>query len=144
MSGVEILSIIASRIREKRIELGITQEDLAGRIDKNKSYISSLENSKSPNPTIENLSAIANALGMEVWELLKPNEVSSHQGLKSKSLQEFIAKLDEKKIDVKPEELRLLENLRIKGESPGATEVYLLFWILYRAITKDGMDKLFE
>ncbi|HZK55842.1 MAG TPA: helix-turn-helix domain-containing protein [Desulfosporosinus sp.] len=144
MSIDEILSIIGSRIREKRNELGITQEGLGNSVQKNKSDISNLENAKSPNPTLGNLTSIANALGMEVWELLKPNEVSSHHVLKSKSLQEFISKLDEKKIDVKPEELRLLENLRIKGESPGATEVYLLFWILHRALTRDEMDKLFE
>ena len=144
MSNDEILSIIGSRIREKRNELGITQEGLANRADKTKSDICNLENAKFPNPTLGNLTSIANALGMEVWELLKPNEVSSHHVLKSKSLQEFILKLDEKKIDVKPEELRLLENLRIKGESPGATEVYLLFWILHRALTRDEMDKLFE
>ena len=144
MSSDEILGIIGLRIREKREDIGITQEDLGNRIGKNKSHISNLENAKY-NPTIRSLTSIANALEIEVWELMKPDNVLSPKILESNAaLQDFISKLDEKKIDIKSEEFRLLENLRIKGELPGSKEVYLLFWILHRALTKDGLYKIFE
>ena len=61
-------------LRELRIEAGLTQEELAARLDYNSSgYISRLELS-SKKPSVELLFAIARALHIKAWRIVQMME----------------------------------------------------------------------
>lgn len=54
---------IGYKIKEKRIQLGLTQEELANRCELTKGYISQLENDKT-DPSIQTLAIILDVLGI--------------------------------------------------------------------------------
>ncbi len=58
-------------VRKERLARGLTQQELAGRLEMERSYLSELERGRR-NPTVRVLGALAQALGVEPWELLKP------------------------------------------------------------------------
>ncbi len=60
-----LLSIIASQIQDTRVKLGMTQEDLAGKLDVNQSLISRYENGQE-NLTIKSIAKIFGCLGIKV------------------------------------------------------------------------------
>lgn len=64
---------IGSKIRERRILLQLTQEELANRCELTKGYISQLENDKT-DPSIETLKIILDALGMSFASFFKEEE----------------------------------------------------------------------
>lgn len=144
MDDDKILQLLGTRIKEKRLELDITQEELARRINKSKGDISNLENAKTPNPTIRNISAVARTLGMEVWELLKPDGHECDLPVYPRALQEFLSTLNEKNIQLREEEKKVLEKVKIRGKFPEAKEVYLLFWLLQRGLSKAEVEQIFE
>lgn len=63
--------LLALNIRLRRVELDITQEELALRADLSQAYLSGIERSKR-NPSIDTVQSIATALGIPAYELLKP------------------------------------------------------------------------
>lgn len=67
--------LIGKRIQEIRIRRGLTQEQLADRIHISKSSISEWEACKRV-PQMKTLRKIAEALGVDVWEIIGFNEVS--------------------------------------------------------------------
>lgn len=67
--------LIGKRIQEIRIRRGLTQEQLANRIRISKSSISEWEACKRV-PQMKTLRKIAEALGVDVWEIIGFNEVS--------------------------------------------------------------------
>lgn len=67
--------LIGKRIQEIRIRRGITQEQLADRIHISKSSISEWEACKRV-PQMKTLRKIAEALGVDVWEIIGFNDVS--------------------------------------------------------------------
>jgi transcriptional regulator with XRE-family HTH domain len=66
--------LIGKRIQEIRIKKGMTQEALAERINISKSSISEWEACKRV-PRMETLRKIAEALGVDVWEIIGLNSV---------------------------------------------------------------------
>jgi len=56
---------VSSNVRRQRIEIGITQAELATRVGVDRAYISALERGLY-NPTIERVEQIALALGVDV------------------------------------------------------------------------------
>ncbi len=60
---------VGARIREIRESLNMEQQQLAARIDIEKSSMSRIESGKT-NPTLWTLAKIANALEVEIYELL--------------------------------------------------------------------------
>lgn len=64
---------IGYKIREKRIQLGLTQEELANRCELTKGYISQLENDKT-DPSIQTLKLILDVLGMSLGEFFKEDK----------------------------------------------------------------------
>ena len=56
-------------IREKRLALGLSQEELGERCQLHRTYIGAVERGES-NITLQNLERIANALNTRVWMLL--------------------------------------------------------------------------
>jgi transcriptional regulator with XRE-family HTH domain len=63
-----LIRAFSSAIKSRRLEMNLTQEDLAGRIDIDRPYITALE-AGTKQPTISVLWRIALGLGMTVSEL---------------------------------------------------------------------------
>lgn len=66
----EILIKFGNKVREKRLELGLSQEALATRAKVHRTYIGMIERAEK-NITLENIEKIAKALDIRVNELLK-------------------------------------------------------------------------
>jgi transcriptional regulator with XRE-family HTH domain len=61
----------AQRLREARIERGLSQEELAARAGLHRTYVSSVERFER-NITIDNMERLARAIDLEVVDLLTP------------------------------------------------------------------------
>jgi transcriptional regulator with XRE-family HTH domain len=68
MSSMDVRKIVGLNIRKARIDSGLSQEELAGRMGVEQFYISGLEAGRR-NPTLVTLWKAANALGVEVGTL---------------------------------------------------------------------------
>lgn len=64
---------LASAIMEKRLQMGLSQEDLAKRAKLHRTYISDVERGER-NISVESLRRLAVALGVSMWQLLKQAE----------------------------------------------------------------------
>ncbi len=64
-------AVLARNVRRLRIAAGLSQEELAGRADLHRTYISSVERG-GRNVSVENVFALARALGCDPRELLSP------------------------------------------------------------------------
>ena len=69
----EILIKFGNKVRERRIELGLSQEELAGRADLHRTYIGMIERAEK-NITIENIEKIAKALEISLDKIMKLDE----------------------------------------------------------------------
>jgi transcriptional regulator with XRE-family HTH domain len=69
----KILNVVGQRIREKRKERGLSQEELGEKAGFHFSYIGGVERAEK-NITIVNLQKIANALEIEIYELFKDHD----------------------------------------------------------------------
>ncbi|MFS8121867.1 helix-turn-helix transcriptional regulator [Rhizobium sp. BR 250] len=67
---MEIKKRFGLAVKEKRVALGISQEELAMRIEADQAYISRVEAGQI-NATLETVEQIASALNADVAELLK-------------------------------------------------------------------------
>lgn len=63
--------IVAFNLRKRRVELGLSQEALAGEADVDRTYIGRMERNLE-NPTVGMLERIADALRISVYDLLIP------------------------------------------------------------------------
>lgn len=71
MSSNNSKNIIGKNIRKFRQGKGISQDRLSKLADLSLNTIVNVESGGNPNPTIETLNKIANALGIKVDELIK-------------------------------------------------------------------------
>jgi len=71
MSSQTRKSNIAKNIKKFRKEKGISQDRLSKLADLSLNTIVNIEAGNNPNPTLETLGKIANALGVSVGDLLK-------------------------------------------------------------------------
>jgi len=62
---------IGKKIKNKRIELNMSQGDLTKKTGIKREYISKMENNHLSNPTLETLRKIAKAFGISVSKLLE-------------------------------------------------------------------------
>lgn len=65
--------IFAKRIKEARISQGFSQEKLAELCNLHRTYVSSVERGER-NITVDNMERLAMALGVDLRELLNPDE----------------------------------------------------------------------
>lgn len=65
----EILVEFGKKVRAKRLELGLSQEELADKAGVHRTYIGMIERAEK-NITLENIEKIAKALGINPRELL--------------------------------------------------------------------------
>ncbi len=66
----KILTQFGNKVREKRRNQGISQEELANRAGLHRTYIGMIERAEK-NITLENISKIAAALDLEIVDLFK-------------------------------------------------------------------------
>lgn len=71
MSSKNSISKIGRNIKRIRQEKGISQDRLSKRADLALNTIVNIESGESPNPTIETLQKIANALEVSIEDLIK-------------------------------------------------------------------------
>lgn len=67
-------AVFGQNVRKIRTQAGLSQEELADRAQLHRTYISSIERGQR-NVSIENIFAIATALGVSPTELVKPMPV---------------------------------------------------------------------
>ncbi len=58
------------RLRELRTKQGLSQTDLAARAGWGKSRVCDIESGRVPNPNLKTMQTVADALGVEVYDLL--------------------------------------------------------------------------
>ena len=73
--------LIGMRIKEIRRSKGLSQEQLAERADINSKYLSRMERG-TENPTLDMFIKLANALGIEMWEMFDFGHFVSNKELK--------------------------------------------------------------
>ncbi len=66
----EILIKFGQKVRERRIELGLSQEELASRAGVHRTYIGMIERAEK-NITLENIEKISKALKLNIDNLMK-------------------------------------------------------------------------
>jgi transcriptional regulator with XRE-family HTH domain len=76
MNEKEVRDILAKNIKRLRNRLSLTQEDLAAKAGISVVFLSDVERSNKW-PYLDTLVGIANALNIEAYELLKPEEALS-------------------------------------------------------------------
>jgi transcriptional regulator with XRE-family HTH domain len=62
---------VARNLRTRRVELGLSQEELAGRCGLHRTYVGSIERSER-NVSLDNIERLAIAIGVDVIDLLMP------------------------------------------------------------------------
>jgi transcriptional regulator with XRE-family HTH domain len=62
---------VARHMRALRADQGISQEALAAKVELHRTYVGSIERSER-NVSLDNIERIANALGVDVCDLLSP------------------------------------------------------------------------
>lgn len=62
---------VARNLRARRVELGLSQEELAGRVGLHRTYVGSIERSER-NVSLDNIERLAIAIGLDVIDLLMP------------------------------------------------------------------------
>ncbi|CAI8848215.1 helix-turn-helix domain-containing protein [Pseudomonas sp. IT-P4] len=72
-SECPLVAIFAVNVRRRRLELGLSQEELAERAGVHRTYIGMIERSEK-NVTIYNIERCANALEIAPYELLRAAE----------------------------------------------------------------------
>ena len=66
----EILIKFGEKVREQRIQLGLSQEELASRAGVHRTYIGMIERAEK-NITLENIGKIARALNIKISKLME-------------------------------------------------------------------------
>lgn len=68
---MNVVQLFGDNVRKERLARGLTQQELAGRLEMERSYLSEIERGIR-NPTVRVLGSLAQALEIEPWTLLKP------------------------------------------------------------------------
>lgn len=80
-----ICKTLGKRLREFRKQKGLSQEKLAEAADLNTTFVGSIERGQA-NPTLDTLCKLANALGIEVLDLLYSPEMVSGKKYRDEKL----------------------------------------------------------
>lgn len=84
MSRSRLYTLLGKRIAYFRRRAGLTQEELAEKTEYSVDFIGLVERGINA-PTVARLADVANAVGVEVWELFKPaNNRSDHSATRRK------------------------------------------------------------
>jgi len=78
MAMSRLRTILSRNLRLLRHARELSQEDVAGRAELDRSFVSDLENDKYA-ASLDTIEALATALGVEGWELLHPDTAERHR-----------------------------------------------------------------
>ena len=116
---------LGQKIRQLREENGLSLNGLAEEASISKAYLSQLENDVSKQPSAEILLKIASALGITIADILdQPVRVYAEDFEDEdipNALREFIDERGEA-LDIQKEDVRMLMNIRYRGNQPKAIE----------------------
>ena len=116
---------LGQKIRQLREEKGLSLNRLAEEASISKAYLSQLENDVSKQPSAEILLKIASALGVTIADLLDQPVRVYAEDFEDEDipyvLREFIDKRGEA-LDIQKEDVRMLMNIRYRGNQPKAIE----------------------
>ena len=132
---------LGQKIRQLREENGLSLNGLAEEASISKAYLSQLENDVSKQPSAEILLKIASALGVTIADLLdQPVRVYAEDFEDEdipNALREFIDKRGEA-LDIQKEDVRMLMNIRYRGNQPKAIEEWEHILQTIRYVMKKG------
>lgn len=66
----QLVTVFATNVRRRRLELGLSQEELAERAGVHRTYVGMLER-REKNVTLQSIERLAGALGVEPYVLLQ-------------------------------------------------------------------------
>ena len=116
---------LGQKIRKLRENKGISLNQLAKKAGISKAYLSQLENDVSKQPSAEILLKIASAFSMTIADLLDQPVRVIAEDFEDEDipnvLREFINKRGEP-LDIQREDVRMLMNLRYRGNQPKTIE----------------------
>ncbi len=81
--GSEVAKLLGKRIKELRKSLGITQIELAEKVDVDPKYVSRIETGIS-NPSLKTVEKISEIMNVDVARLFKPDEINEKNKIISK------------------------------------------------------------
>lgn len=132
---------LGQKIRQLREENGLSLNGLAEEASISKAYLSQLENDVSKQPSAEILLKIASALGVTIADLLdQPVRVYAEDFEDEDipyALREFIDKRGDA-LDIQKEDVRMLMNIRYRGNQPKAVEEWEHILQTIRYVMKKG------
>ena len=129
MADKEENSKLGERIRRLRKEEGFNQEELAGKADVSRAYISDIERGRR-SPAYGVVKRIASALGVTIGEL----EGESEEEIKAKpSLRKFASKEN-----LSRKRLRMLSRIEHKGKQPDTIEGWRRLHNVIKAMLDEG------
>lgn len=116
---------LGQKIRQLREEKRLSLNGLAEEAGISKAYLSQLENDVSKQPSAEILLKIASALGITIADLLDQPVRVYAEDFEDEDipyvLREFVDKRGEA-LDIQKEDVRMLMNIRYRGNQPKAIE----------------------
>jgi len=127
------MDTVAERVKQRRMEKGITAADLARRAGISKAYLSEIENGKVPRPSADVLYRLATELGTTVADLLgKPVQAPAARSIPD-ALRQF-AEAEE----LPEEDVKMLAQIRFRGEQPKTPDDWrFLYDAIKRSVRKD-------
>ena len=132
---------LGQKIRQLREDKGFSLNGLAEEASISKAYLSQLENDVSQQPSAEILLKIASALGITIADILdQPVRVYAEDFEDEdipRVLREFIDKRGEA-LDIQKEDVRMLMNIRYRGNQPKAVEEWEHILQTIRYVMKKG------
>ena len=132
---------LGQKIRQLREENGLSLNGLAEEASISKAYLSQLENDVSKQPSAEILLKIASALGVTIADLLdQPVRVYAEDFEDEdipNALREFIDERGDA-LDIQKEDVRMLMNIRYRGNQPKAIEEWEHILQTIRYVMKKG------
>jgi len=118
----DLKRLIGERLRAIRIARGLTQEDVAGLIDRSVETVSNLERGQVL-PSLENLAALSRRLGVELTELLSEQRpAGNRRESEEQRLRHLAAQLSDRDFGIL---LALAESLQTAHDSPRKNRVRL-------------------
>jgi transcriptional regulator with XRE-family HTH domain len=66
-------ALFGQRLRAARVEIALSQEELADQADLHRTYIGQVERGER-NISVDNMEKLAEAVGQDLWRMLQPEE----------------------------------------------------------------------
>ncbi len=126
---------ISNRLKELRLERGLSVKELAKEAGVSPPYIWQIEGGRRQNPGAEKLQKLATALRVTIAEL-----IDSAQGIGPEALKDAPPQLTAfvrsrgKKVGVQKEDVEMLKRVHYRGKRPKSPEDYELVFLFLRKI----------